>query len=60
MKASTRWSIAAGIGSVLVAGISAVGALVTKKENDAAQTDKINKAVAEALANQALESGSEM
>ena len=55
MKASTGWSIAAGIGSVLVAGISAVGALVTKKENDAAQTDKINKAVADALANRALE-----
>lgn len=60
MKLSTGLSIASGIGSVLLAGLGAAISLVSRKEADDAQTEKINKAVAEALANQALEPGSEM
>lgn len=60
MKTSIILTIVSGVGSIALAGVSAVCSLVTKKETDQAQTEKINKAVAEALANQALESGSEM
>lgn len=60
MKTSTILTIVSGVGSIALAVVSAVCSLVTKKETDQAQTEKINKAVAEALANQALESGSEM
>ena len=60
MKTSTILTIVSGVGSVALAGVSAVCSLVSKKEADQAQTDKINKAVADALANRALETGSEM
>ena len=60
MKTSTILSIVSGVGSVALAGIGAVSGIISKKEADAAQTEKINKAVADALANRALESGSEV
>lgn len=61
MKKSTILTIVSGVGSIALAGLGAAISLVSKKEADDAQTEKINKAVADALANsQALESGSEM